>query len=178
MKKIFTIFALTATVILASCSKDPIGGTAVQDMSGEWFLQVDVVDETGELLAEDIIGGHFIGLTFNVNSNDPDMLYVSDNGGYFWDYKAQVPCDLKTLTFGAQDLEIPNEAYESNVMIWNGKITPGGAVTPSGGKADAIEYLISFDDDDAEYCTIYKVHGWRYTGFAADEDGGAAPIQI
>lgn len=178
MKKIFTFFALAATVILASCSKDSIGGTAVQDMSGEWYVQVDVVDESGALIAEDIMGGHFIGMTYNVNSDADNLLYVTDNGN-FWKFTAQVPCDLKSKTFGEEGKIFPNEYYSSNVKIWNGKITEGGAITPSGSTADAIEFLIAFDDeDDGEYCYIYKIHGWRYTGFTADEDGGASPIHI
>ena len=81
------------------------------------------------------------------------------------------------------------------VKVWNGKITKDGAVTPSGVKADAIEFEFYTDGDDIGYYfdyanelenapgdlrmgvpfTImdgfdhYKVSGFRYTGFEADE---------
>ena len=66
------------------------------------------------------------------------------------------------------------EGYEDiNVTITGGKIIKGGAVTPSGSKADYIEFYVSFSDDSypAAYgYKNYKVSGYRYTGFVDDEE--------
>ena len=118
MKKILYLM-LASVVLFASCAKDPIENTATVGMAGEWYVTVDVVDETGEVIKEDPYG------------------------------------------------MAPNLIYESNVQISAGKITYGGATTPAGKPADAIEFLLQFDDDD--YGFVYKVHGYRYTGLASDE---------
>lgn len=81
------------------------------------------------------------------------------------------------------------------IRVWNGKITTGGATTPSGMKADAIEFEFYTDGDDIGYYfdinyglehepgdlrmgvsfgdldgfDHYKVSGFRYTGFKEDE---------
>ena len=43
----------------------------------------------------------------------------------------------------------------------------GEATTPSGMPADSIVYMIQFDDDENQL--IYKVSGFRRTGFPADD---------
>lgn len=81
------------------------------------------------------------------------------------------------------------------IRVWNGKITKDGATTPSGMKADAIEFEFYTDGDDIGYYMDayygleqdpgdirmgvpfsiadgfdhYKVSGFRYTGFEEDE---------
>ena len=47
----------------------------------------------------------------------------------------------------------------------------GAATTPSGMPADSIVFIVTFDDDDypeAFGYYGYRVSGYRYTGFAAD----------
>lgn len=180
MKKIFYILAIAASILLASCQKTPIGGTKVQDMSGQWYVQVDIVDASGNVVVEDFNGGRSIVLTYNTASNADNVLYVDDLGN-FWTYKVQVSCVLASKSFGS-DSPIANESYDCNVTLSNGKIVDGGATTPSGQKADYIEFLLNFDDDDladqglpgvsypqAYGGVAYKVHGWRYTGFKNDD---------
>lgn len=166
MKKILYLM-LTSVVLFASCAKDPIENTATVDMAGEWYVTVDVADpETGEVLMEDPYGiGSMIFSTFNTASNKADEMFVFDNYN-FWEFQVQVKADPATMTFSTDGMA-PNVIYESNVQISAGKITKGGAKTPSGMPADAIEFLLQFDDDD--YGFTYKVHGYRYTGFVADE---------
>lgn len=165
MKKI--IYSLLASVVLfASCAKDPIGNTATVDMAGEWYVTVDVVDENGEVLYEDPYDmGHVIFSTFNTAANKATEMFVADNAN-FWEFQVQVKADPTAMTFETDGLAA-NLLYECGVQITSGKITLGGAITPSGKPADAIEFLLSFDDDD--YGFTYKVHGYRYTGFAGDE---------
>lgn len=165
MKKILYLM-LASVVLFASCAKDPIGNTATVDMAGEWYVTVDVVDESGEVLYEDPYGmGRVLFSTFNTAANKATEMFVADNAN-FWEFQVQVKADPATMTFATEDLA-PNLLYECGVNISSGKITLAGATTPSGMPADAIEFLISFDDDD--YGFTYKVHGYRYTGFAGDE---------
>ena len=180
MKKIFYILAIAATTLLASCQKTPIGGTKVQEMSGQWYVQVDIVDASGNVVLEDFNEGRSMVLTYNTASNADNVLYVDDLGN-FWKFKVQVPCVLSGKSFGSEN-PVANEYYECNVTLSNGKIIENGATTPSEQKADYIEFLVTFDDDDLEdygmpgvsYLELYggvayKVHGWRYTGFAGDD---------
>lgn len=180
MKKILYILAIAATTLLASCQKDPIGGTKVQEMSGQWYVQVDIVDASGNVVLEDFNGGRSILLTYNTAADTDNILYVNDQGE-FWDFIVQVPCSLNGKTFGSES-PVPNESYKCNVTLSSGKIVVDGATTPSGQKADYIEFLVNFDDDDLEdygmpgvsYLELYggvayKVSGWRYTGFKNDD---------
>lgn len=165
MKKILYLM-LASVVLFASCAKDPIENTATVGMAGEWYVTVDVVDETGEVVMEDPYGlGRFIISTFNTASDKAEEMFVYDNLN-FWEFQVQVKADPAAKTF-ATDGMAPNLMYESNVQISAGKITYGGATTPAGKPADAIEFLLQFDDDD--YGFVYKVHGYRYTGLASDE---------
>ncbi len=170
-----------AAFTLASCEKEPIGGTAVEPLAGQWYVQVDGFNtETNEVVIEDFNDGRIVLLTYNTAKNEPNKLYVDDRGG-FWEFKVVVDCDVNNLTFGSAK-EVENEAYPSNVTLTNGKIVKGGAKTPSGAKADYIQFDIKFDDDDlsaygmpgvsyGDYYgfDVYRVHGWRYTGLVNDD---------
>ncbi len=165
MKKIIYLM-LASVVLFASCAKDPIGNTATVSMAGGWYVTVDVVDENGEVILEDPYEmGPVIFSTFNTAANKADEMFVFDNYN-FWEFQVQVKADPAAMTFATDGMGA-NLVYESGVQISSGKITVGGATTPSGMPADAIEFLLSFDDDDNGF--VYKVHGFRYTGFVADE---------
>jgi hypothetical protein len=165
MKKILYLM-LASAVLFASCAKDPIENTATVDMAGEWYVTVDLADETGAVIMEDPYGvGSMIFSTFNTAADKASEMYVFDNYN-FWEFQVQVNADPDKMTFSTDGMA-PNVIYESNVQIMSGKITKAGAKTPSGVPADAIEFLLKFDDDDPSY--VYKVHGFRYSGFVADE---------
>lgn len=181
MKKIIYIaIVILASFVLASCQKDPIGGTKVQEMSGQWYVQVDIVDASGNVVFEDFNEGRSILLTYNTAADTDNILYVNDQGK-FWNFTVQVPCSLSGKTFGSES-PVANEAYECKVTLSSGKIVVDGATTPSGQKADYIEFLVNFDDDDlasdgmpgvsypeAYGGVAYRISGWRYTGFVNDD---------
>lgn len=176
MKKIYFAIIALAALTLASCEKDPIGGTAVQALAGQWYVQVDGYDTVGDsVVVPDFNDGRFLLLTYNNSANDPDKLYVTDMGG-FWDFTVQAACDVNTLTFGSKDT-LDNESYDCKVALTNGKIVKNGIKTPNGALADYIQFDINFDDDDlANYgmpgvsygqyfgFDVYRVSGWRYSG--------------
>lgn len=185
MKKIFYVLALAAAVILASCQKTPIGGTQTKALAGEWYVQVDIVDENGQVVedGEDFNEGRSLLITYNLSTEAKDVFFVDDLEN-FWGFKVKLPCNLEKKTFGLTPEKYSVNYYDEDcrVFIWGGKIVEGGATTPSGKPADYIEFFVNFSDDDlADYGLpgisypvlydgySYKVHGWRYTGFEADE---------
>lgn len=147
--------------VFTSCEKDEPGNTATVDFAGEWLVTVDMADASGNVIATDIMGAPIQILTYNTNQNIGTEMYINDNQG-FWDFIAKVPCDCTTLTFGSAT-PVPNESYDCDVTVTNGKITFGGALSPQNRPVDAIEFDIAFSDDDDH--AVYKVHGYRRTGF-------------
>lgn len=169
MKKTLLILGLAVCAAFTACQKDEICGTATEALAGEWVVLIDAVDASGQILYEDPYGmGESFVYTYNTSANTPDVMFLDDQGE-FWTYKCKVNCNVENLTFsanGADDLY-----YGISVDVTGGKITPGGATSPSGMPVDAIEFYITFSDDDYIgnlYDKLY-VHGYRYTGFAADE---------
>lgn len=182
-KTLYSLLMLVGVLVaFTSCEKEEVGNTATVATAGDWYVTVDAADANGNLFVdsdgdtwEDPFGmGNIHVLTFNSAANNPNEMIVSDMG-VFWDFKVKVNCDQNTLTFSTNTTEDNNlvEGYEDvNVTITNGKIIKDGATTPSGQKADYIEFCVSFSDDPypgAYGWDCYKVSGYRYTGFVADE---------
>lgn len=174
MRKIllYLLVSVSAFSLFTSCEKDEIGGVATEEMAGEWYVVADAVDENGEIVYKDeeLFGiGYFHLDTYNLASNSTTEMWINDNGN-FWDFKNKVNIDLENLIFSATNAQ--NEAYDSKVTIEDGKILLGAATTPSGMPADSIVFTVIFDDDpypEAYGYYGYRVSGYRYTGFAADE---------
>lgn len=166
MKKILNIaFLLTLFLSFGSCSKEDIPMTSTVELAGEWMVTVDVID--GDDVYEDGYGmGQMLWLTYNTNADNGKELWLDDLGN-FWETKVKLPCDVQTLTFGSST-PVENQAYEDcEVTVTDGKIVKNGTLTPSGMPADSIEFYITYSDDDYGY--VYYVHGYRRTGFVADE---------
>lgn len=165
-------YLLMAIVVLAlsSCEKEDIGNTSTVAVAGEWMVQVDVVDASGEIVYEDPYGmGYVTMITYNTNADNGKEMYVSDLGN-FWLFTVKVPCDVNARTFG-NSTPVPNEAYANgalydiDVTLNNGKIVEKGTLSPAGSPVDSIEFNVSFSDDTnfpAGY--TYYVHGYRRTG--------------
>lgn len=165
----YTLLALLA-VTVCSCEKEEIGMTATVDLAGEWMVSVDAVGPDGSVVMEDPFGlGNIQIITYNSAANRPDELVVNDLGG-FWEFTVKVPCNVEAKVFGS-DSWLDNMAYESKVKVFNGSVVFGGALTPSGMPADAIEFEVAFDDDENGAYGIdhYLVKGYRRTGL----NGGA-----
>ena len=158
-----SIFAIA----FSSCDKEEIGGTATEDLAGEWMVTVNLAVANGNIIAEDPYGlGYFQIITYNTASNVSSEMWINDLKG-FWDFIVKIPCDANSQTFGSST-PVQNTAYDCQVTITNGKVVYGGTVSPVGGRpADSIEFLISFSDDDPG--TTYLIKGYRRTGLS----GGA-----
>jgi hypothetical protein len=126
MKKI--IFFATALLAMAACSKDEIGGTAMESMAGQWYCTVDAVDDNGNIITqtpdgtpnygEDYWGvGRTLVLTYNVAANNSTQMWVNIMGiGNFasdyntprypdYDFITKVNCNQGTLTFSSNESE-------------------------------------------------------------------------
>jgi hypothetical protein len=185
MKKyIYLSILLLGVISFNSCEKFEPGGTAVQDMAGDWWVtnqqSVDEYDYIfggqGEMPDEADIENwewdyiyddtHTMVYTYNTASNTSDTVFVSD-GGLFWNYKVKAIANYKAKTFELPSGE--NLAYDGcDVTIIKGKILKGAATSPSGTPVDSIVYYIKFSDDGYGF-TYTKVSGFRKTGFPEDD---------
>ncbi len=175
MKKTVYLLIACAGLLLASCEKEEIGGTATQALAGEWYVMADGVDNDFNLIpgAEDIFGmAHFKLNTYNTVENIPTKMYVDDRQNFWW-FKVIVDCDVKALTFSTNGEWVTDEYYGCGVLIEKGQILPGAATTPHGTPADSIVFYVSFDDDPYPAYGYYdklRISGYRYTGLAQDDD--------
>lgn len=170
MKKAIYLLMMCAGVLLASCEKEEIGGTATRALAGEWNVTVDGVDASGTVLYEDVFGlGHQVINTYNTAANIPSEIYMDDLGN-IWEFKVRMKSDINALTFSTEGA-VSNESYESKVTIEGGKILLGAATTPHGTPADSIVCYVTFSDDEnaPEAYAKLKISGYRYTGLASDE---------
>lgn len=156
-----------ATIVLASCSKEDIPMTSTVELAGEWTVTVDAVDASGNVIMEDPYGmGPIMVITYNTNANDGKEIWLDDLGN-FWEFKVKVPCQVGARTFGS-DSSLTDVNNGIGVTVKDGKVTVNGAKIPSTGTpTDAFECKVTFDDDDNGL--IYWIHGYRRSGFAADE---------
>ena len=178
-KTLYSILMLVGVLVaFTSCEKEEIGNTATVETAGEWHVSVAALDASGEVLDPDIFGdGVYNIITCNTAANVSNKMFIVDDVCYYFPYQVEVTVDPSNLTFSTSDGENlfgPSDYGGATVSITGGKIVKDGAMTPSGMKADYIEYFVSFSDDYilANYLpagTVYKVSGYRYTGFAADE---------
>jgi len=177
MKKLYFAIVAAAALMFVSCEKAPIGGTAVEKLSGQWYVSVQGINTDGSVLYEDedlFELGKFVLITYNTAANDLDSIWIQNVdlfGGslVFLNFKVKAHCDINAGTF-----EIaggPDQQHGSSVDITNGKILRGAAKTPSGMPADSITMDILYSDDP--YVGVYydrlRITGYRYTGLAADE---------
>jgi hypothetical protein len=170
MKKVFYILGILSTMFVASCQKDPVKMTATAEMAGQWYVTVDAA-KGGQVVYEDVLGlGNIKMFTSNTAADvATEMLLSDDRDDPFWDFKVRIKADPAAMTFSADNVD--NLNYDCKVTVTGGKIVKGGAKTPSGMPADYIEFHIVFSDDDnagSAYDDLF-IHGYRYTGFAADE---------
>ena len=182
MKKLaYMVVALLVSTLMASCSKDEIGGTATQNTAGKWYVTVDAVDDAGNVVYEDIFRlGRVNMLTYNTAANTPSEMIVDDLGN-IWEFKVKVACDQQNLTFEANTTENNNmvEGYEDiNVPITDGKILPKAGRQNNGSPADSIVFYVNFSDDlqadgtptpEAYGFAKYRVSGVRYSGLEEND---------
>jgi len=170
-KKIYSLcmgLLLFAAVTSCDSEVDP-GGTATQNLSGEWFVKVEILDEGERFDVTEFWLGveRILVSTYNTAANIPTEIFVDDNSN-FWDFKGKVKADATNFVFGSADI-ITNLQYESQFIITDGKVLNGVGHSKTGVVTDSIMFTIKFNDDDPEWGTEYYFSGHRRTGFIEDE---------
>jgi hypothetical protein len=132
MKKIaYFAAALLFCSSVTSCEKEEIGGTATESMAGQWYVQIDAVDESGNPIngGEDYFGvGRTILLTYNTTTNSESEMWIDDLGAwnvaeaysdYFPDFiaptyciKTKVNIDQTAMTFKSSESDNIGASYE------------------------------------------------------------------
>jgi len=166
MRKYMYILSLLIIGLSACKKEEPIGGTSVQDMSGEWWVQLDAK------------GDFYKIVTFNTADNSSSQMWVDLTE--FWgtntppkqlvQVKANVNTGDKTFSI-TNGTNVPDNGYKNDpnlkITIKNGKVITDGAVGPgSKQKTDAISLDVEFSDDPG---TIYKLSGYHRTKFPDDD---------
>ena len=171
MKNIFKILTFSILVLgVSSCAKEEIGGTAVQDMCGEWYVVVDAVDSEGNVVYEDPFEvGVFPLYTYNTNANVPTEMYIDDDGN-FWAFRIITNVDYANKTFSVTGAE--DDYYGISVNVANGKVVKDGATSMAGYTADGISFYVQFEDDDyvGDLYDYLWIHGYRRTGLNGGYD--------
>ena len=145
---------------ISSCQKDPEpGGTAVQNMAGDWYVQW-----------EGLPGTYFSFSTYNTSANSATEMWFTDNGS-FWSnagpVKGKVNVNMSNQTFSVQNTPNITPALPITFSIRNGKIIPNGTKGPvSKNPTDSIYFEAEFSDDPG---TTYILKGYKRTGFAQDD---------
>lgn len=170
MKKTINLsFLIIGMLLFSSCSKEEIPMTSTVDLAGEWMVTIDIID--GEEIIEDGFGfGQILWITYNTNSDDGKEIWLDNLGNYstyFWNTKVKLPCNLNDLTFGSPNPVANQTKNVCDITVTGGKVTYGGAVTPSGMPADKIECYLTYSIDKKPW--IYYIHGYRKTGFVEDD---------
>mgnify|MGYP000546838150 FL=1 len=175
MKKIIFSATLLLCLVMASCSKDEIGGTATQAVAGEWYVTVEGVDASNKVLLtdNDLFGwGHKLMKTYNTAANTSDEMFLdvpfdlSDFGFPNYTFAQKVSCDVNSLTFQSKT------GSTETASISGGQILPSQGIQPNGAKADSIVFYVTFKGDQVPSgngFVKYKVSGRRYSGLVNND---------
>ncbi|QNK62741.1 hypothetical protein H7F33_19760 [Pedobacter sp. PAMC26386] len=150
-----------------SCKKDvDPGGTAVQSLANEWYVQVQVVDLTPGAPTPAVNTKYYKMSTYNTADNQPNMIWFDDTNGYT-QVKLKANADVAGLSFSATGATDVNGSTDK-VTISNAKIVKDGAVGPSSkAVTDAISYDVKFSSDNN--LITYKFKGYARTRFVGDD---------
>jgi len=185
MKKYIILLIAPLAFIFSSCQEEAEpGGTAVEEMAGDWWVTYqnsldeyfyifegkgsmpsvnDLENWNWDYIYDDT---HSQLLTYNTAANTSDKLYLTDAGHYTYHYKVKADVDYTAKTLKCDSTS--NLASGEGVEIVGGKVLKGAATSPSGQPVDSIVFYIRFYNDKYGF-TYTKVSGFRRTGFGADD---------
>ncbi|NII26954.1 hypothetical protein HB364_17825 [Pseudoflavitalea sp. X16] len=156
IKYIFPVFM--AGIIVAGCEKDEdIGGTAVEKLAGEWWVQLSV---DGDLISQSF----FSVMTYNTADNASNKMWIDDHED-IWPFKFKCDVDAANQTFSVTGAT--SEYSNITINVQNGKVLTGVSKGPvSQAVTDSIYFEAEFSDDPG---VTYQIHGYRRTRFAEDD---------
>lgn len=164
MKKYIKLLFIAVSVSFLSCETetDP-GGTAVEKMAGDWIVTWEAKNPDGEW--EDVLGGTVLLNTYNTAANIPTEMWLKET--YLLKKAFKVSVNYNARRFDASEvIKMNSSAFGGDIEFTaeDGRVLEGAATTPSGMPADSIVFFLNVKDDD-----VYKIAGFRRTGFPADE---------
>lgn len=158
--------ALTLALGFTACdveTDEKPGGTAIQDMCGNWEVIWYAVDANGETIDAWTDGTIY---TYNKADNGTTQMWIDDQNTY-WAFQFLVNIDHNARTFSTDSVDY-DAAGSGKAAVKNGKILLGAAKNLHGMPTDSIVFEIGFNDDPypARYeFDHYRVEGIRYSGF-------------
>ena len=164
MKKVLYLATMLLCMAFTSCQKEEIGGTATQNLAGEWYVKANVVNADGSVIEDPYGLGRFLIMTYSTSANNPNEIWVDDSKN-FWNFKVKATGDVNSLTISAASAQ-NQRGDEITVNITNGKIVKNGGVQNNGSPADYITMDVEFSDDAG---TIYRLEGVRYSGLVEND---------
>lgn len=168
MKKyLYFAMMIAGLFVMASCVKDEAGGTATEAVAGQWYVNIDVVDEDGNLIDEEDYADYFgIGrqlmLSYNTAANRSsemfiDMTGIESNIAPFFMIKCVVPCSVDGLTFGS-DQEIENMfIYDVSAAETDTTIIPADTIEVDDMYFSCLEdtSIVEYDSTFVVFDTVY-----------------------
>jgi len=162
MKKniiINAVMMLLLVVLSSSCKKDQeIGGTAVQNLSGDWYVKVNNT------------GAYMTLYTYNTSANLATEMWVRSTalkaGTTVLGVQGKVAVDAGNQTFTATNTAniAATKTTIPTFSVANGKVVTNGTTGPvSKTPTDAISFDLTVNG------ITYKVEGYHKTGFMEDE---------
>lgn len=153
----YLLIVLLAMVGLSSCETY---GEYEQEFSpifpicGEW--KVSITNTQANTTSKAVI------YTYDTADKSGDKVWLWINNGTYGT-KCKIACSPEAGTFSGANA--PNALLSGTNTVTDGKVVINGADTPSGHKADSIEFTY--------YSSLtqitYKVKGFRRTGWPEDE---------
>ena len=186
-KTLFSIMMMGLLVAFTSCEKEEIENTATVEAAGEWYVDIDAVNDNDDPIPG---GAHYFGydeervhiLTYNTADNSATKMWIDDMGwfdvgGYYgnpdypnYSFKSVVTLDPNNLTFSSNNAE--NLSGDFGITIEDGKILKGAGKQKNGSRTDSIVFYVKYTGDpwypDDGY-TRYKVSGIRYSGLVDND---------
>ena len=150
------MLVLTSFVACDEVGDTDPGGTSVEALAGDWYVQT--------LVNGAVVSDYKLISTYNTASNDANM-FIDDHGN-IWDFKVKTPVTTNSLSFAGSNLASSVDGYNINVNITEGKVTKNDTKTSGGNTTDGISFKAEFSDDPG---TIYEIKGYKRTGFKEDE---------
>jgi hypothetical protein len=187
-KTLYSILMMVGVLVaFTSCEKEDIGNTAAVETAGEWYVDIDAVDDSGNPIPG---GSHYFGydeervtiITYNTSENVPTQMWIDDLGWFdlswyygnpaypSYSFKCVVNVDPNNLTFSSVNAE--NLSGDFGITIEDGKILKDAGKQKNGSPADSIVFYVKYTNDpwypDDGYAK-YKISGIRYSGLAEND---------
>lgn len=169
MNNIFKVWAvLLALVTFSAC--ETYGNyeteySVIYPLSGEWVVSVYAADNS-------VVKENVTCNTYNTSANDPDKMWVRmGTAAVAYGILGKVNCDVAAKVFEGGNVQNlvdskDGETSGTSFTLTNGKIVLEGFETPTGHKADKIEFTLVNSKYPGQVLTVA---GFRKTGWAGED---------